>query len=210
MRRQSGEGIVYSAIDVKKWAEETPEVDAVRPGCCSRCGAASRPSGGPLALHGHGARAAGARSGRAASRGADQDDSGSAVPLSSLRRADDGTAARPCRPPPLLGVGHWIGALSVRYSAILGGRNTAPGLRLAGQLSARAVDDAGALGDVGRAAQAVHQGATLSTHVHRSGPGRADRRDAVRLGIRRVVARSASVRRRCACCVMTTLPPAAA
>lgn len=56
MRRQSGEGIVYSAIDVKKWAEEVPSVDAVRPGCCSRCGAASRPLGTALVLLGHGQR----------------------------------------------------------------------------------------------------------------------------------------------------------
>jgi hypothetical protein len=56
MRRQSGTGIVYSAIDVKKWAEQVPSVEAVRPGCCSRCGAASRPPGRPLVLHGHGGR----------------------------------------------------------------------------------------------------------------------------------------------------------
>lgn len=56
MRRQSGAGIVYSAIDVKKWAGEIPSVDAVRPGCCSRCGAASRPSGAGVVLVGHGSR----------------------------------------------------------------------------------------------------------------------------------------------------------
>ena len=56
MRRQSGAGIVYSAIDVKKWAVEIPSVDAVRPGCCSRCGAASRPSGAGVVLVGHGVR----------------------------------------------------------------------------------------------------------------------------------------------------------
>lgn len=56
MRRQSGEGIVYSAIDVKKWAEKVPAVEAVRPGCCSRCGAASRPLGARLVLVGHGLR----------------------------------------------------------------------------------------------------------------------------------------------------------
>lgn len=57
MRRQSGEGIVYSPIDVKKWAEEVPGVEAVRPGCCSRCGTASRPLGTALVLLGHGQRA---------------------------------------------------------------------------------------------------------------------------------------------------------
>ena len=55
-RRQSGEGIVYSAVDVKKWAEEVPGVEAVRPGCCSQCGAASRPLGAALVVVGHGLR----------------------------------------------------------------------------------------------------------------------------------------------------------
>jgi len=56
MRRQSGEGIVYSAIGVKKWAEKVPSVESVRPACCSRCGAASRPLGSALVLLGHGQR----------------------------------------------------------------------------------------------------------------------------------------------------------
>jgi len=56
-RRASGEGIVYSTIPVKKWAEELPPAERVRPGCCSRCGAASRPLGAGLGLHGHGVRA---------------------------------------------------------------------------------------------------------------------------------------------------------
>jgi len=56
MGRQSGQGIVYSAIDVKKWAAEIPSVEAVRPGCCSRCGAARRPSGAGVVLVGHGLR----------------------------------------------------------------------------------------------------------------------------------------------------------
>ncbi len=56
MRRQSGTGIVYSAIDVKKWATEIPSVEAARPGCCSRCGAASRPLGEGRVLVGHGLR----------------------------------------------------------------------------------------------------------------------------------------------------------
>jgi hypothetical protein len=56
MRRQSGEGIVYSAVDVKKWAEKVPGVEAVRPGCCSQCGAPSRPLGAALVLVGHGLR----------------------------------------------------------------------------------------------------------------------------------------------------------
>ena len=56
MRRQSGTGIVYSAIDVKKWATEVPSIEAARPGCCSRCGAASRPLGERRVLVGHGLR----------------------------------------------------------------------------------------------------------------------------------------------------------
>lgn len=55
-RRQSGEGIVYSAIEVKKWAEEIPSAEQARPACCSRCGAASRPLGGGLVVVGHGVR----------------------------------------------------------------------------------------------------------------------------------------------------------
>lgn len=56
VRRQSGEGIVYSAIDVKKWAEETPTTEQARPGCCSLCGAASKPPGAALVVVGHGLR----------------------------------------------------------------------------------------------------------------------------------------------------------
>lgn len=56
MSRRSGEGIVYSAIDVKKWAEAVPPVERVRPACCSQCGAAGRPAGAALVLVGHGLR----------------------------------------------------------------------------------------------------------------------------------------------------------
>jgi hypothetical protein len=56
MGRQSGEGIVYSAVDVKNWAEKLLGVEAVRPGCCSCCKAASRPLGKALVLVGHGLR----------------------------------------------------------------------------------------------------------------------------------------------------------
>lgn len=55
-RRQSGAGIVYSAIEVKKWAAELPAAERVRPASCSRCGAASRPPGAALGLVGHGVR----------------------------------------------------------------------------------------------------------------------------------------------------------
>jgi hypothetical protein len=55
-RRQSGEGIVYSAIEVKKWAEKIPSAEQARPACCSRCGVASRPLGAAVVLVGHGRR----------------------------------------------------------------------------------------------------------------------------------------------------------
>jgi hypothetical protein len=55
-RRQSGEGIVYSAVVVKKWAEEIPPPEQARPGRCSKCGAASQPPGQPLVLVSHGLR----------------------------------------------------------------------------------------------------------------------------------------------------------
>jgi hypothetical protein len=54
--RASGEGIVYSTIPVKKWAEALPSAGQARPGRCSRCGAASQPLGASLGLHGHGVR----------------------------------------------------------------------------------------------------------------------------------------------------------
>lgn len=55
-KRRSGEAIVYSDVDVKKWATETPGVDRVRPASCTRCGGASRVPGKPLRLVGHGVR----------------------------------------------------------------------------------------------------------------------------------------------------------
>jgi hypothetical protein len=55
-RRQSGEGIVYSAVAVKKWAVEVPSAQQVRPGRCSKCGAGSQPPGQPLLLVSHGLR----------------------------------------------------------------------------------------------------------------------------------------------------------
>lgn len=55
-RRRSGAGIVYSAVEVKNWAENLPSVGQARPACCSRCGAASRPPGAALVVVGHGVR----------------------------------------------------------------------------------------------------------------------------------------------------------
>lgn len=51
---RSKTAIVQSCIDVKSWAAELPSVEAVRPGRCPRCGAASRPPGRGLGLWGHG------------------------------------------------------------------------------------------------------------------------------------------------------------
>ena len=55
-RRRSGNGIVYSSIEVNKWAEEVPSAEQARPACCSQCAAASRPPGAALVLVGHGLR----------------------------------------------------------------------------------------------------------------------------------------------------------
>jgi hypothetical protein len=54
--RASGSGIVYSSLEVKNWDTKAPDVEQVRPGRCSRCGAGSRPPGRPLGLVGHGCR----------------------------------------------------------------------------------------------------------------------------------------------------------
>ena len=57
MRRQrSPLAFVQTDIDVKSWMMVLPSVDAVRPGRCPLCGAASRPVRGRLVLHGHGLR----------------------------------------------------------------------------------------------------------------------------------------------------------
>jgi hypothetical protein len=56
LARRSKIGIVYSDIDVKGWQRALPSAEAVRPAFCPCCGAASRPVGGALGLHGHGLR----------------------------------------------------------------------------------------------------------------------------------------------------------
>jgi hypothetical protein len=48
--------LVHAPLDVKGWQATPPSVDAVRPGQCPRCGAASRPVGRGLGLWGHGVR----------------------------------------------------------------------------------------------------------------------------------------------------------
>ena len=54
---RSKSGIVRSKIDVNTWLARTPTVSEVRPARCTCCGVASRPAGGPLAVHGNGVRA---------------------------------------------------------------------------------------------------------------------------------------------------------
>lgn len=43
-----------TAVAIKSWIAQTPSVDEVRPVRCAGCGAASRPVGGPLNVHGQG------------------------------------------------------------------------------------------------------------------------------------------------------------
>lgn len=53
---RSDQRIITSPLDVKGWAERSPTADEVRPARCISCGAASRPVGGGIVLHGHGRR----------------------------------------------------------------------------------------------------------------------------------------------------------
>lgn len=48
--------IVHRELDVKDWLQRPPTVEAARPRSCADCGAAGRPVGGPVVLHGHGLR----------------------------------------------------------------------------------------------------------------------------------------------------------
>lgn len=43
-----------AAVGIKAWIAKTPCVDEVRPAHCAGCGAASRPVGSGVVLHGHG------------------------------------------------------------------------------------------------------------------------------------------------------------
>lgn len=56
MKTQGPRGIVRSQVDVKLWTGDGPSVDEARPAVCPVCGAASRPTGALLVLHGHGRR----------------------------------------------------------------------------------------------------------------------------------------------------------
>lgn len=53
---QSNSRIVHHRLVVKQWVASPPSVEEARPGACVACGAASRPTGGHLVLHGHGFR----------------------------------------------------------------------------------------------------------------------------------------------------------
>lgn len=55
--KRSESHVVCSAVDVNAWLHATPSVDDARPSHCCQCGAASRPVGEALVLHGHGVRA---------------------------------------------------------------------------------------------------------------------------------------------------------
>lgn len=48
--------IVHHTLDVKGWLASPPSPESARPGACIDCGAASRPAGQKLGLHGHGLR----------------------------------------------------------------------------------------------------------------------------------------------------------
>lgn len=53
---RSHESVCRSRLDVKAWRAAMPSVSAVRPGRCAGCGAASRPPGRSLVVHGDGTR----------------------------------------------------------------------------------------------------------------------------------------------------------
>jgi len=46
--------LICTAVAIKSWIAQTPSVDEVRPTRCAGCGAASRPVGGRLVVHGQG------------------------------------------------------------------------------------------------------------------------------------------------------------
>lgn len=54
LRTQSDGRLMRAAVGIKAWIAKTPCVDEVRPAHCARCGAASRPFGSRMVLHGHG------------------------------------------------------------------------------------------------------------------------------------------------------------
>jgi len=55
-RNRSGDSVIQSDIDIKRWQQRPPTVAEARPGRCPVCGVASCPVGGPICLQGHGSR----------------------------------------------------------------------------------------------------------------------------------------------------------
>ncbi len=53
---RSRSGLIRSVVSVNAWLARPPTVSEARPTRCTGCRAASRPAGGPLAIHGHGVR----------------------------------------------------------------------------------------------------------------------------------------------------------
>jgi len=54
LRVQSRARVIQTAVSIKSWTARPPSVEQVRPSRCSGCGAASRPVGGRLVVHGQG------------------------------------------------------------------------------------------------------------------------------------------------------------
>lgn len=54
LRKRSESRLICAAVGIKSWIAQTPSVDEARPTCCAGCGAASRPVGSGLNLHGQG------------------------------------------------------------------------------------------------------------------------------------------------------------
>lgn len=54
LRDRSEGRLIRTAVGIKSWVAQTPSVDEVRPAQCAGCGAAGRPVGGRLVVHGHG------------------------------------------------------------------------------------------------------------------------------------------------------------
>jgi hypothetical protein len=55
-RNRNETSVIQASVDVNTWMRAVPDVDTVRPSRCPSCGAAGRPSGGPLGMVGHGVR----------------------------------------------------------------------------------------------------------------------------------------------------------
>jgi len=54
LRDRSEGRLIRTAVAIKSWVAQTPSVEEVRPARCAGCGAASRPVGGRLVVHGQG------------------------------------------------------------------------------------------------------------------------------------------------------------